>query len=158
MSTQADALAGDPAVALTENASVSPRWRNARRGAIAILVLLVCAAAFQWWPSDGVQVPDVVGRPRTEAQAIMAWVGLPARIVFADVPGIESGIVVKQSEGATSKVDEGSTITLTVASGKLELPTDALLGATYDQAAVMLRSLGLQQVKSRRSQRASRAR
>ena len=60
----------------------------------------------------------------------MAWVGLPTRIVFADVPGIESGIVVNQSGGATSKVDEGSTITLTVASGKLELPTDALLGAT----------------------------
>lgn len=139
MSTRADAPVG----ARTEEAGVSRRRRNVRRGAIAIIVLLIGAAAFMLWPSGGVQVPDVVGMPRAEAQAIMTKAGLRTKFVTADVPRNKSGIVVEQSQGATSKVDKGSTITLTIASGQVELPTDALLGSTYDEAASMLKSLGL---------------
>lgn len=128
------------------------RRRNLRRGAIALLLVLVAAAAFILWQSGGTEVPDVVGQQREEAETELTRAGFRTEITTEDVAGEEKGIVTEQSDAPGSHVEEGATITLTVASGKVVVPTDDLLGATYDEATAILKDLGLE---ARRQTRAS---
>jgi len=134
---------GDAAVERVDETTPSRRGRNARRGALALL-LAAGIVLFLWWQSGGTPVPDVVGKPRDEARAVLTEAGFKVEFTTADVPRQKKDIVVKQSESPTSEVDEGSTITLTVASGMVDLPTGELLGATYEDAVATLADLGLE--------------
>lgn len=138
------------AMAATTEATGAWRSPNRRRrgmilAAVALLVLVGGGIAFAAWQSGRTQVPDVVGKQRDDAQTILKGAGLRAKFITADVPGKKQGIVVKQSSTATVKA--GSTITLNVATGKVDVPSAELIGMTYDKAAAKLKSLGLKATK-----------
>lgn len=119
------------------------RKRNIARAAVALLLVLLAAIAFAVWQSGGTQVPELVGKPRTEAMSLVKAAGLRAKVNTADVPRTRKGLVTGQSEDAGSRVDKNSTIILTVASGKVKVPADELLGAAFGDAKATLNDLGL---------------
>jgi len=124
----------------------SNRGRHMRSGVFALLLIAAVIALFMWWPG-GTQVPNVVDKPRGEAETLLASAGLKAKFTTADVPRKRKDIVVEQSEGAGTRVDEDSVVTLTVASGMVKVPTDELLGETYEDAVLRLADLGLKASK-----------
>ncbi|MEO6473406.1 MAG: PASTA domain-containing protein, partial [Aeromicrobium sp.] len=125
--------------------SPTPRRRRRLFAAVLVLFLLIAAAiAFAAFRPTGTQVvPDVVGKQRQVAQTMLTKAGLNAKFTITDAPATREGIVVKQSADPDSKAEKGSTITLTVASGMVNLPMDDLLGAKYGEAVATLDDLGL---------------
>ncbi|MGZ5402511.1 MAG: PASTA domain-containing protein, partial [Aeromicrobium sp.] len=105
------------------------------------MLVVAGIALFLWWPSGGTEVPDVVGKSRTEAETILTKAGFEVEFTTVDEPRTEKDIVVEQSGGATA--EKGSTITLKIASGMVEVPTEDLLGETYEDAVLTLADLGL---------------
>ena len=134
------AAAGAPET-LTERTVPSRRGRSMILAAVLILLLIGGGVPFAMEQSGRTQVPDVVGKHRNQARSILTAAGLHAKFITADVPATKQGIVARQS--STSKVKKGSTITLTVASGEVEVPSDELIGMSYAKAVVKLKSLGL---------------
>ncbi|GAA2166515.1 Stk1 family PASTA domain-containing Ser/Thr kinase [Pedococcus bigeumensis] len=64
--------------------------------------------------SGKVTVPDVVGKTRNEAADILGELGLSVKTTYVDSTETEN-TVLKQSIKARTKVEDGSTITLTIA-------------------------------------------
>jgi beta-lactam-binding protein with PASTA domain/predicted Ser/Thr protein kinase len=64
--------------------------------------------------SGKVTVPDVVGKTRNEAADILGELGLSVKTTYVDSTEAENS-VLKQSIKAKTKVEDGSTITLTIA-------------------------------------------
>jgi len=129
----------------------APPVRKNRRlwpAAIAVAVLLMggIAAAFALG-SGGTTVPSVIGKGQESAEAQLAAEKLGTKIKTAHVAGKRAGVVLEQSAVPGTEAVEGSTITLTVASGKVSLPIDDLLGVSYDQAVGTLKALGLEPVR-----------
>lgn len=124
------------------------RRHKIRLAVIALVLALLAAAVYILALSGGTQVPNVVGKDKDQAETLLTSAGLKAKFAPAeDVAGKKAGIVVRQSDEPGIRVDEGTTVTLTVASGKVEVPTDDLLGASYDEAEGILRDLGLRASK-----------
>lgn len=142
--TGADATAVGLAAAPNED----PR-HGRRRGllvlaaVVAALLLGTLAYAMFGRGVEPVAVPSVVGLTQDEARAELDRVGLEARVETKDVAEEEAGTVVEQSEDAGAEVKSGSTVGLTVASGKVTLPVEDLIGATYAEAESLLDELGL---------------
>ena len=145
METSVAPQVADEAVQPDEEEPPSNRRRNARRSVLALVLLAAGIALFLWFQSGGNQVPDVVGQQRTEAEATLKRAGFEVKSETVDEPRTREGIVVEQSEDGTA--DEGSTITLKVASGMVDVPTDDLIGATYEDAVSTLADLGLKASK-----------
>ncbi|MGZ5374543.1 MAG: protein kinase domain-containing protein [Aeromicrobium sp.] len=133
--------ASDEAVAPATEEPPSNRRRNTLLGALALMLVVAGIALFLWWPSGGTEVPDVVGKSRSEAETILTKAGFEVEFTTVDEPRTEKDIVVEQSGGATA--EKGSTITLKIASGMVEVPTEDLLGETYEDAVLTLADLGL---------------
>nr|WP_202881485.1 Stk1 family PASTA domain-containing Ser/Thr kinase [Pedococcus badiiscoriae] len=72
--------------------------------------------------SGKVTVPDVVGKTRNEAADLLGQVGLSVKTTYVDSTQPEN-TVLKQSIKATTKVNDGSTITLTIAQPPPPTPT-----------------------------------
>ena len=72
--------------------------------------------------SGKVTVPDVVGKTRNEASDALAERGLTVKTEFAESSETE-GTVLKQSVKGGTKVDDGATITITVAQPPAPTPT-----------------------------------
>lgn len=117
------------------------RFRGATAVALGLLVLAVIASI--WAFSGGTDVPSVVGKQRAVAERMLSDRGLVPNVRIVDIAGKKTGVVTAQSAAARSEVDDGSTITLTVASGKVVVPADKLLGANYADATSLLKKLGL---------------
>lgn len=117
------------------------RFRGPATAALGLLFLVVIASV--WAFSGGTDVPSVVGKQRAVAEAILIDKGLVPNFEIIDVAGKSTGVVIAQGATARSEVDDGSSITLTVASGKVVVPADKLLGASYAEAASLLKELGL---------------
>lgn len=122
------------------------RHRTRRASMIPVASAMVLVAAFfivthDW--AGGVRVPDVVGQRVDAARSTLDEAGFRAKTVTVDAPRLKRGIVAKQSERPDSSIDKGSVVTLSVASGEVDLPRDRLIGASYDEAEKILRSLGL---------------
>lgn len=67
-----------------------------------------------------VEVPNVVGKKVAEAKKALESKGLKVEIVYEENKKKDNDIVLKQSKGEKEKVDEGTTITITV--NKVEKP------------------------------------
>ncbi|MDQ3155252.1 MAG: protein kinase [Actinomycetota bacterium] len=141
METEVVPQVADEVVQPDEGEPPSNRGRNARRGALALVLLAAGIGLFLWFQSGGTQVPDVVGKTQGQAQTLLEDAGFTVDFETIDEPRTRKGIVVEQSEEGTA--DEGSTITLQVASGTVDVPTDDLIGATYEDAVSTLAELGL---------------
>jgi serine/threonine-protein kinase len=122
--------------------------RRLRPAAIAVAVLLMggIATAFALG-SSGTTVPSVIGEGQESGESRLAAEGLGTKVKAAHVAGKDAGVVLQQSALPGAEVVEGSTITLTVASGRVSLPIDDLLGVSYDRAVGTLKALGLEPVR-----------
>lgn len=110
-------------------------------GVVAAVLLGVLIAALG---SDGSTVPGVVGKQQSAATVLLEEAGLVTKVKTADVQGKSKGVVVAQSTKAGTELDEGTAVTLTVASGKVKVPLEKLQGATLEEAERILRGLGLE--------------
>jgi len=148
------APADDPATlvaAPTSGSTVAAehaRRRRPRRMVLLSSVLIVLIAAALGWMllgggADTVTVPNVDGKSQSVAVAALEKAGLEVEIRKVDVAHIKAGEVVRQSPTAGTDVDEGSTVTLSVATGRVRIPVDKLVGSTYDEAAALLDRYGL---------------
>jgi eukaryotic-like serine/threonine-protein kinase len=72
--------------------------------------------------SGKVTVPDVVGKMRNEAADTLGELGLSVKTSYVDSTEPEN-TVLKQSIKAKTKVDDGTTITLTIAQPPPPTPT-----------------------------------
>jgi hypothetical protein len=121
--------------------------RSPRRMALLGSALLVLAAAAVGWVlmghGDPVLVPDVVGQSQRAAVAALEAKGLEVELRTVDVTKHRRGEVVKQRPAAGDEAEEGDTVTLSVATGRVRIPLDHVVGKTYDRATAALKKLGL---------------
>lgn len=147
-----DATQPSPEPTRVAPAQVAVRQRRLPLGAVAAVLVFVLlgAALFGLLRSGGTVVPETVGIQQSVAESRLAKDGLVAKVRTRDIPGKGKGVVIGQSEAAGAQVDDGSTVVLTVATGNVGLPTEKLVGASYDEAAAILKSLGLTPAKATR--------
>jgi beta-lactam-binding protein with PASTA domain len=153
-------LVGTTAAGLITNADDPPnggsvvaaeharRGRSPRRMALLSSAVIVLVAAALGWMllgggADPVVVPNVKGKAQSAATATLKAHGLAVEVRKVDVANAKAGEVVRQTPQAGAQVDDGSTVTLSVATGRVRIPVDELVGATYDEAAAVLDKLGL---------------
>jgi serine/threonine-protein kinase len=125
---------------------VEPSRRHRRRGAIAVLAgIALLGVALGLWASSGtsmITVPDVQHQPVSTAVSVITKAGL--RAFTHAVNGNEpSGQVVTQIPGPKARVSSGSTVTLAVSSGYLDLSPTGLIGQQYPQVVTSITGLGL---------------
>jgi eukaryotic-like serine/threonine-protein kinase len=120
--------------------------RHRRRVAIAVLAgIALLALALGLWASSGtsmITVPEVQHQPVSTAVSVITKAGLRAstRPVDRNEP---TGLVVTQIPGPRARVSAGSTVTLAVSSGYLDLSPTGLIGQQYPQVAASITLLGL---------------
>jgi beta-lactam-binding protein with PASTA domain len=93
---------------------------------------------------EQVEVPDLAGKTRDEAEAALDDAQLGADFVdeYSDeVP--TPGRVSEQSVAAGSEVDKGSTVVVTISRGPLTFPIPRVEGKPVDEAEAELRDLDL---------------
>ncbi len=91
---------------------------------------------------EQVVVPGVVGRPLAEARSALEAAGLAVGVDREETADAEPGTVLRQTPGEGAQVDEGTTVTVTVAE-ELELTeVPTVVGATESQASEFLAAAG----------------
>ena len=95
--------------------------------------------------SEGVQVPDVTGKSRTEAESVLAKAGFVVTVVENPDAAVEKGMVISQSPEAQTKAAAGSNITIRVSQGaednKVRVPK--VIDMTEMDATAVLTESGL---------------
>ncbi|WP_419921597.1 Stk1 family PASTA domain-containing Ser/Thr kinase [Candidatus Poriferisodalis sp.] len=94
-------------------------------------------------PTTLVTVPNVVGRPYPEAEAVLVAAGFSVERVDVRNDSLEVGQVTEQSIASTEERPAGTEVTLTVSAGRGEVEVPRLVGQTIDDARVTLARLGL---------------
>lgn len=130
--------------------------RRSRRGGVLLaLVLLLAAAAGVggwWWgsgPGSQVAVPQVTGLTYDEAAAALTERNLvPARedVHSVDIP---PGEVLDADPAAGARVDQETTVTLSVSIGPAEVQIPRLTDTSQEDATAQLNELGLTVVEVR---------
>ncbi|MCW2751205.1 MAG: serine/threonine protein kinase [Aeromicrobium sp.] len=104
---------------------------------VAIVIALLFAGG-----GNQVQVPDVRGMTTAEATAKLKDEGLKIATTTADLAHHKAGEVARQSPAPGDRVDKGSVIKVTVATGRIAIPHN-LVGMSYGDASAVLGKLGL---------------
>lgn len=96
--------------------------------------------------TDGVEVPAVTGKSRSEATSILEKAGFVVNVTESYDAEVESGYVISQSPEADTTAPAGSSITIRVSQGaeesKVRVPD--VIGLTEMDATVNLRESGLE--------------
>lgn len=98
-----------PAVAMPKK---RPWWIFA---AAAAVLLVVIVAVILLTKSRGPEVPDVVKKEAVEAIRAVQSAKLATQLAFAVDPSVEKGHVIRTDPKAGTRVDEGSSVLLTIA-------------------------------------------
>ena len=87
--------------------------------------------------TETVEVPDVVGKTREEAEKLLKDAGLVAEITEENDEKVEAGIVLSQDIEDGETVNKGSTVKLVVSkgSGIVNVEVPSLVGKTEQEAA-----------------------
>ncbi|HEX4245695.1 MAG TPA: PASTA domain-containing protein, partial [Acidimicrobiales bacterium] len=141
---------GGAGATLARPDGVRPQGQRSRRrrrwGAIGVLAgIAVLAAAIGLWASSGpsvVTVPAVQHMTVSDAASVITKAGLRVSTHPVD-GGTAPDRIVAQSPPARARVKTGSTVSLGVSSGYVDLPSSQLIGKQYAQAAASLVGLGL---------------
>ena len=99
---------------------------------------------------EQVTVPDVTGLTRDSADARLRDEGLEVAVDEAesDVP---EGDVISQSPGAGAKVTRGTTVTITVSTGRPKVDVPDVVGLKEERAIAQLSGAGLTPVRQERT-------
>jgi beta-lactam-binding protein with PASTA domain len=109
---------------------------------VRLLLAAAAAAAFLLTRPDMVKVPDVVGKPATEAQATLNDAGLKSRttqVTNAQAPGT----VVKQDPAARVDAEKGSRVLLFVSRGPGVTTIPDVTGLPQKEAVKQIEKAGL---------------
>ena len=95
--------------------------------------------------TETVEVPDVVGKTREEAEKLLKDAGLVAEITEENDEKVEAGIVLSQDIEDGETVNKGSTVNLVVSkgSGIVNVEVPSLVGKTEQEARNLLTEAGL---------------
>lgn len=95
--------------------------------------------------TETVEVPDVVGKTREEAEKLLKDAGLVAEITEENDEKVEAGIVLSQDIEDGETVNKGSTVKLVVSkgSGIVNVEVPSLIGKTEQEARNLLTEAGL---------------
>jgi beta-lactam-binding protein with PASTA domain/predicted Ser/Thr protein kinase len=123
------------------------------------LLLLALAALLAYAltrSGPSVLVPTVIGKSQPEAEAILAGAGF--EIAITSVPSDNPpGTVTEQDPPAGSRAEEGSTVTITVSTGRGTVVVPDVAGQPEERALKLLRSRGLRPRERSRSSSSVRA-
>lgn len=116
-----------------------------RVGAVALMTscALVGLAASAGGAPTQVDVPRLTGEQLTQAQAALARAGLAATVRTVDVAEVPAGVVVGERPGSGWRVSRGSSVQLTVASGRVRVDATDYVGQPYGDAVSRLSAAGL---------------
>lgn len=123
------------------------RRRPLAWAAVAVLALMLGAVAFQVLGSATPTVPNVIGLPLDEASERIKEAGLEVRASTVDVAGTPAEQVTEQSPRAGAEASEGGVVEVSVASGRVLVPSRRVIGQPYAEAAGLLEGLGFQVVR-----------
>lgn len=103
-------------------ASGNIAWTLSRRlGMVIVLALAFFLSAivtiYTLFRSGDTQVPNVVGRPQTEAQKLAEQAGLRVKIQMRNDAAVPANSVIETRPGANSSVKKDSVLTIVVSSG-----------------------------------------
>lgn len=118
------------------------RRRPLAWAAIAVLALALGAIGFQVLGNETPPVPSVVGLSLADASERIEDAGLEVRPTTVDVPGTREGRVTEQSPAAGTEGPADGIVRLSVASGKVRVPSRRVIGRPYAEAATLLEGLG----------------
>ncbi len=94
-------------------------------------------------PTTLVTVPNVVGSPYSEAEAVLVAAGFSVERLDVRNDSLEVGQVTEQSIASAQERPAGTVVTLTVSAGRGEVEVPRLVGQSIDDARVTLARLGL---------------
>jgi serine/threonine-protein kinase len=108
-------------------------------------MLFLLAQALGVGEDDGpdvvqVEVPNVIGRPVAEAQTVLENLDFEVEIVTEENDDQPEGNVFDQDPARGARVDEGSTVTLSVSAGAQAVPVPDVIGSQVEQARLLLTS------------------
>lgn len=92
---------------------------------------------------DGLPLPNLVGKTRSEAEDELVRVGLKVKFEEEKSDSVPVGRVIRQNPAAGEKVPPKSTVTLTVSGGVGQIEVPDLTNLSVDEARVALEALGL---------------
>jgi serine/threonine-protein kinase len=113
-----------------------PEGTTARKGTTVTLVVSR--------GKDKVAVPDVVGRPRDEAEATLQDAGLQASAREEESEDADPGTVLSQDPAAGSQLAKGQTVTLVVAKAPADVPVPGVIDSTRQEARQALEDAGFE--------------
>lgn len=125
------------------------RWKKVAAAVLAVVVLSVGGAvAFDYTRSSlssarEVTVPSLAKKQQTKAVKELEDLGLQVAVNEEPNPTIERGLVIRTNPAAGSSVQPGSSITVTVSSGKEVTEVPDLSGKTPEDAQKILDEVGL---------------
>ncbi|HMQ26160.1 MAG TPA: Stk1 family PASTA domain-containing Ser/Thr kinase [Acidimicrobiales bacterium] len=90
-----------------------------------------------------VTVPDLRNRPQADAESILRDKNLDSAIENTQDCDVAPGTVTAQAPAPATKVDEGSTVTLTVCQGQEQVTVPSVVGQLEADAQRLLEGLGL---------------
>lgn len=96
--------------------------------------------------SESVSVPDVTGKNQTEAKKLLSDAGLTLGTVSqSSSDDVDKGLIISQSATAGSSTKKGSTIDITVSTGKetINVGSLGLIGKTLAEAKNTLNTYGI---------------
>ena len=133
--------------------SYEERPRKGLRIALIVVALLslgvVAALTYQYFsptiltPKSNVTVPDLRNQTKEDALAALEKLGLKTEVVNDASADVQEDHVVGTDPTANSTVKSGSTITVTVSSGRENTSVPDLSGKTTAEASAILKKKGL---------------
>jgi eukaryotic-like serine/threonine-protein kinase len=121
--------------------------RRARRGwwlIVLVILLAAVAAGFGWFfgtgPGSQVAIPDVANLTFEQAKAVLAEESLTAVQQGENSLEVETGLVIRTQPGSGTRVDQDSTVTVTVSLGPAEVQVERLVDKTESEARGILES------------------
>jgi eukaryotic-like serine/threonine-protein kinase len=91
---------------------------------------------------EKITVPDVVGRPRDEAERALQDAGLQASVREEESEDADPGTVLRQDPAAGTQLAKGRTVALVVAKAPADVPVPGVLDATEADAVQALKDAG----------------
>ena len=93
---------------------------------------------------DGIPLPDVSGKTRSEAEDLLRRLGFEVTFKDAKSDSVKIGRVISQEPAAEARLARGGTVVLTVSAGKGEQSIRSLVGLSPEAAEKQLKKLGLE--------------